>query len=474
MSLTQDLASSASDQSLSFSYNRSGQALTRTGSNAAYVWPQPSPSTTNATANGLNQLATLNGAGVSHDGRGNLTAAGAAAYGYDIFNRLTSAGTATLGYDPAGRLYETAGGGVTTRFLYDGADAIAEYNASGALLRRYVHGPGVDEPIVWYEGSGTTDRRWLHADRLGSVIAVSDASGAALAINAYDEYGAPGSSNAGRFQYTGQMWLPEAGLYHYKARAYAPSLGRFLQSDPILHAGGMNLYAYVGGDPVNARDPSGLCPPCLLPFVVPAIAGGVTAYGQYLDELHDGVPGINGWSVGAAFLAGTGSAALTEVNPWWGGAAALATVGALDDFNQRQIQQNTLSPSFDDRPNGRPYRNPEGPIVSSLPSAYGFATYLGWGTPPLGASVRYFDDGSWEAYESDGEDFIITASRIPRWVQYGFLGPGYGELNSPYALIAGGMGAAIIGYLSRSNEQRLRERADPELMSNETMATSMR
>ncbi len=80
-----------------------------------------------------------------------------------------------------------------------------------------MHGPGVDEPIVWYEGSGTTDRRWLHADRLGSVIAVSDASGAALAINAYDEYGAPSSSNAGRFQYTGQMWLPEAGLYHYKA-----------------------------------------------------------------------------------------------------------------------------------------------------------------------------------------------------------------------------------------------------------------
>ncbi|MBL8537069.1 MAG: RHS repeat-associated core domain-containing protein [Hyphomonadaceae bacterium] len=259
VSLTQDLASSASDQSLSFSYNRSGQALTRTGSNAAYVWPQPSPSTTNATANGLNQLATLNGAGVSHDGRGNLTAAGAAAYGYDIYNRLTSAGAATLGYDPAGRLYETAGGGVTTRFLYDGVDAIAEYNASGALLRRYVHGPGVDEPIVWYEGSGTTDRRWLHADRLGSVIAVSDASGAALSINAYDEYGAPGSSNAGRFQYTGQMWLPEAGLYHYKARAYAPSLGRFLQSDPILHAGGMNLYAYVGGDPVNASDPMGTC-----------------------------------------------------------------------------------------------------------------------------------------------------------------------------------------------------------------------
>lgn len=39
------------------------------------------------------------------------------------------------------------------------------------------------------------------------------------------------------------MWIGEAGLYHYKARAYLPALGRFAQSDPILYAGGMNLYA---------------------------------------------------------------------------------------------------------------------------------------------------------------------------------------------------------------------------------------
>ncbi|MBL8538416.1 MAG: RHS repeat-associated core domain-containing protein [Hyphomonadaceae bacterium] len=51
--------------------------------------------------------------------------------------------------------------------------------------------------------------------------------------------------------------MGEAGLYYYKARAYAPSLGRFLQSDPILHGGGMNLYAYVGDDPANARDSTG-------------------------------------------------------------------------------------------------------------------------------------------------------------------------------------------------------------------------
>jgi len=82
--------------------------------------------------------------------------------------------------------------------------------------------------------------------------------GDALAINAYDEYGRPAAANQGRFQYTGQTWLAEASLYHYKARAYSPVLGRFMQTDPILYAGGMNLYEYVGSDPVNRLDPLGL------------------------------------------------------------------------------------------------------------------------------------------------------------------------------------------------------------------------
>jgi RHS repeat-associated protein len=190
-------------------------------------------------------------------------------YSYDAMNRLTSAATpgsaVSLAYDPAGRLYEASvSGGAATRFLYDGADMIAEYNGSNALLRRYVHGPGIDEPLVWYEGTGLSDRRWLHADERGSVISVSDGAGDTTDINLYDAYGRPGASNAGRFQYTGQIWLSEGGigLYHYKARAYSPYLGRFLQTDPIGFGGGMNLYAYVGGDPVNATDPSGLeCPP---------------------------------------------------------------------------------------------------------------------------------------------------------------------------------------------------------------------
>ncbi len=157
------------------------------------------------------------------------------------------------------RLATSTVGGATTRRQYVGQQLAAEYNAgTGALTRRYIPGLGLDDVAAAYDGSGTSNRSWQLADERGSVIAQSGATGAVSAINTYDEYGVPAAGNVGRFQYTGQQWLPEAGAYHYRARTYLPQVGRFLQTDPIGYAAGANLYAYVGGDPVNRIDPMGL------------------------------------------------------------------------------------------------------------------------------------------------------------------------------------------------------------------------
>jgi len=259
ISMNHDLAGTAQDQAYTYGYNALGQIIQRTASNDAYRHIGGASGTKAYVSNGLNQYTTVGGLGLSYDGRGNLQSDGVATFGHDPDNQLRNASTGgSLDYDPTGRLRSASLGGSTTQFLYDGLNLSAEYNTSGSLLRRYIPGPGLDEPLAWYEGSGTSNRNWYAADERGSVVAVINDAGAAAGINTYDEYGVPAAGNMGRYQYTGQTWLYEVGAYNYKARTYSPSLGRFMQTDPIGYRDGINWQAYVGNDPVNAVDPLGL------------------------------------------------------------------------------------------------------------------------------------------------------------------------------------------------------------------------
>ncbi len=75
----------------------------------------------------------------------------------------------------------------------------------------------------------------------------------------YGIFGETPSLTSTPFGYTGQRYDSEVGLYNYKARIYSPSIGRFLQPDPIgFDAGDLNLYAYVANDAVNFSDSFGL------------------------------------------------------------------------------------------------------------------------------------------------------------------------------------------------------------------------
>ena len=227
--------------------------------------------TRNYTANGLNQYTSAAGDTLSYNPRGLLNYNGPWAYTYEINDRLTTAsknvaGAITSGamaYDAEGRLRQTVinlptPSTSTRNLLHDGVNLVADYDATDTMVRRYVHGPGVDEPLVVYEGAGTATKNWQYADHLGSIIGTADSTGTSTAIYTYGPFGESSLTTGIRYGYTGQRSMAALGLLYYKARFYSPSLGRFLQPDPIGYADDLNLYAYVGNNPVNFTDPSGL------------------------------------------------------------------------------------------------------------------------------------------------------------------------------------------------------------------------
>ncbi len=208
-----------------------------------------------------------------YDGAGRLVERERAAgrvdcFRYDGFGRLVAVARAgrpevVYGYDPLGRIATRTVAGRTTRFVYEGERLLAEVGP-GARVRRYVYGPGLDEPLAYQDRAGERQSAWtyLHADRLGSVVAYSDEQGRRVDRALWAPYGellvAP---EAGRPRFYAGRWVdPIAAVVPMRARVYDPELGRFLTPDPAGLEGGLSAYAYSDGQPLAFTDPLGLWP----------------------------------------------------------------------------------------------------------------------------------------------------------------------------------------------------------------------
>ena len=229
-------------------------------------------------------LGRVNGAGrdsLRYDRAGNLVqfreASGGPVwdYGYDALERLVSVrrnGTliARYGYDLLGRrvvkrVYSSASGGTVgyLRFVYRGDQVGFETDSGGTIGLKYTYG-GTDELLAITDGAV---HYYVTTDRLGSVRALSRRDGSWALTQRFAPYGERiardtsasfGLGGRLRYDWTGREYDSETGFSFHRARYYLRTLRRWTQEDPIGYRGGINLYAYVGGTPLEGRDPSGL------------------------------------------------------------------------------------------------------------------------------------------------------------------------------------------------------------------------
>jgi len=180
---------------------------------------------------------------------------------WDANNRVKQLGTSQYQYDPSGYRTQKAGG-TTNRYYLEGEHLEAVYSDTGSLKAQYLRGSVIDEIVNGYQldSNNKLINYSYHHDALQSVLGQSGHQGTILATHTYGAFGnvlsQTGTSNNAQ-KYTGRELDGESGFYYYRARYYDPATGRFISEDPKGFVAGINFYAYVNNNPVNANDPSG-------------------------------------------------------------------------------------------------------------------------------------------------------------------------------------------------------------------------
>jgi RHS repeat-associated protein len=267
-----------------------------------------------------NRLMSVSGAvnrSYSYDAAGHTTGYSGMTFGYSDSGRLktvSGSASATYQYNALGERVKKVANGTTTYFVYDEAGhLIGEYDGSGNLVQETVWMN--DIPVATLRPNGSAiDVYYVHTDHLNTPRRITRPSDNVIIWRwDSDPFGTTAANEdpdgdqndfVYHLRFPGQYLDEETGLHYNYFRDYDPVIGRYVESDPIGLAGGLNTYAYVAANPLSFVDPLGLQIPrdtvdafCLrypaeCASVVAGAAGAYTV-GQQLASSASGASSIS-------------------------------------------------------------------------------------------------------------------------------------------------------------------------------------
>jgi RHS repeat-associated protein len=268
-----------------------------------------------------NRYQTFSGYTFEYDNDGNVTRKYKTgfdqSYSWNTLGQLTRVTTngvpVDYGYNGFGERIRRSGS-TSSRYVYDGDDLALEVDQSGNKVREFTYYPGVDRPHSMFDASGAVS--YFQMDFPGNVTGVLNASGNVVGQYRYSPWGEAemvSGSVSNPLRYMGRELDDQTGMYYVRNRWYDPEIGRFISEDPVGLEGGINTHAYVGNDPVNNRDPSGLGWICwdeskLTPVPNPGgIEGVEISWVTRCEYFHGGSRGHMAGGPGPSSAGGVGS-----------------------------------------------------------------------------------------------------------------------------------------------------------------------
>jgi RHS repeat-associated protein len=307
-----------SSLSQSYGYDASNRLTTATGAllNQGWIYDQNGSRTaqtgstpsTHVVSSASNRLTSINGGltrSYTYDSSGNVMSDGTATFTYNDAGRMSSVTKAavmtTYAFNALGQRVKKSTGGSSTYFAYDEAGRlIGEYDSSGALIQETVWLENIPVATLRPNG-GNVSVFYVHTDHLNTPRRISRPSDNSVIWRwDSDPFGSSAANqdpdgDSAQFVYNlrfaGQYFDVETGLHHNYFRDYDPATGRYVQSDPIGLAAGINTFGYVEGNPIRYADPFGLdaedadgTPGFAFPPLFPAFTPGTQEYNDLVDS----------------------------------------------------------------------------------------------------------------------------------------------------------------------------------------------